>query len=124
MVSTTDSAACRAPTASRCEWTSDGETEKSSDTGAPRRSYGRNAQAGMLVSMRQRAPYILCINVGSSSFKYASFDSGNLSQRVSSGHLERIGISSGLTFEEASGKLLAELSQHVDPSAIGAIAHR
>src|SRR5207237_7367141 len=86
--------------------------------------YGRGAQAGILIPMPDRATHILCINGGSSSIKYASFDLKRPEQRLLSGHLGGIGVAGGLSFAAGIEQVLAQVAQQADLPALAAAAHR
>src|SRR5690242_17618284 len=74
--------------------------------------------------MPDRDSYILCINGGSSSIKYASFELARPAGRVLSGSIERVGVKGGVTFRTATGKLLEQVAQHIDLRSLAAVAHR
>jgi acetate kinase len=74
--------------------------------------------------MPERATHILCINAGSSSIKFASFELKRPEQRLLSGHLERVGAAGGMSFAAATDHLLAQVAQRTDLQALAAIAHR
>jgi acetate kinase len=74
--------------------------------------------------MPDRATHILCINGGSSSIKFASFDLKRPEQRLLSGHLEGIGVAGGTSFADAIGQVLAQVAQQADLQTLAAVAHR
>jgi acetate kinase len=87
------------------------------------------------------SPVILTINGGSSSIKFAVFESATPPKRLFSGQVERIGTPGArlittrdgapdtrpieaATFSAAAQCVLGYLRERVDPSAIGGIGHR
>jgi acetate kinase len=68
--------------------------------------------------------HVLCINVGSSSIKFAVFEIRPSPRRLSSGQIELAGAHGADTFAAAAERLLKRITEQVDVGTLAAVAHR